>query len=72
MFIILKIVKLFDISKTISYNSLGRIYKPASTLKDSLENRLIREGYVKGIVENNKTFTFTLQHQIENNFNKME
>ena len=27
-----------DISKTISYNSLGRIYKPASTLKDSLEN----------------------------------
>ncbi len=24
-----------DISKTISYNSLGRIYKPASTLKDS-------------------------------------
>jgi len=42
-----------DISKTISYNSLGRIYKPASTLKDSLENRLKREGYVEGIVENN-------------------
>jgi hypothetical protein len=62
LFIILKIVKLFDISKTISYNSLGRIYKPASTLKDSLENRLKREGYVEGIVENNKTFTFTLQH----------
>ncbi|HET9806646.1 MAG TPA: hypothetical protein VFP49_07045 [Nitrososphaeraceae archaeon] len=38
-----------DISKTISYNSLGRIYKPASTLKDSLENRLKREGYVDGI-----------------------
>jgi hypothetical protein len=54
LFIILKIVKLFDISKTISYNSLGRIYKPASTLKDSLENRLKREGYVEGIVENNK------------------
>ena len=45
-----------DISKTISYNSLGRIYKPASTLKDSLENRLKREGYVEGIVDNNKTY----------------
>lgn len=46
-----------DISKTLSYNSLGRIYKPASTLKDSLENRLKREGYVEGIVENNnKTY----------------
>ena len=43
------------ISKAISYNSLGRIYKPASTLKDSLENRLKREGYVDGKVENNKT-----------------
>jgi hypothetical protein len=62
LFIILKSVKLFDISKTISYNSLGRIYKPASTLKDSLENRLKREGFVERIVENNKTFTFTLQH----------
>ena len=37
-----------DISKTISYNNLGHIYKPASTLKDSLENRLKREGYVEG------------------------
>jgi hypothetical protein len=45
-----------DISKIISYNSLGRIYKPASTLKDSLENRLKREGYVDGIVENNTTY----------------
>lgn len=45
-----------DISKIISYNSLGRIYKPASTLKDSLENRLKREGYVEGIVENKKTY----------------
>jgi hypothetical protein len=45
-----------DISKIISYNSLGRIYKPASTLKDALENRLKREGYVEGIVENNKTY----------------
>ena len=45
-----------DISKTMSYNSLGRIYKPTSTLKDSMENRLKREGYVEGIVENNKTY----------------
>ncbi len=45
-----------DISKIISYNSLGRIYKPASTLKDSLENRLKREGYVEGTVDNNKTY----------------
>ena len=45
-----------DISKIISYNSLGRIYKPASTLKDSLENRLKTEGYVEGIVENKKTY----------------
>src|SRR4051794_20414919 len=36
-----------EISKTISENSLGKIYKPASTLKDSLEKRLEREGYVK-------------------------
>lgn len=45
-----------DISKTISHNSLGRIYKPASTLKDSLENHLKREGYVERIIENNKTY----------------
>ena len=44
-----------DISKTISYNSLGRIYKPAFTSRDSFENRLKREGYVEGIVKNNKT-----------------
>ena len=45
-----------DISKIISYNSLGHIYKPASTLKDSLENRLEREGYVEGIVQDNRTY----------------
>ncbi|MDR4492346.1 MAG: hypothetical protein R2685_15845 [Candidatus Nitrosocosmicus sp.] len=44
-----------DISKTISEYSLGKIYKPASTLKDSLEKRLRREEYVKGIDVNNKT-----------------
>ncbi|MGD9674206.1 MAG: PadR family transcriptional regulator [Candidatus Nitrosocosmicus sp.] len=44
-----------DISRTISEYSLGKIYKPASTLKDSLEKRLRREEYVKGLVVNNKT-----------------
>jgi hypothetical protein len=38
----MNIISSSDISKTISYNSLGRIYKPASTLKDSLENPLKR------------------------------
>jgi len=45
-----------DISKFISYYSSGRIYKPASTLKDSLENRLKRKGYVEGIVMDKRTF----------------
>jgi hypothetical protein len=40
-----------DISKILSSHSSDNIYKPASTLKDSLENRLKREGYVEGIVE---------------------
>jgi hypothetical protein len=44
-----------DISKTISNNSLGRIYKPASIhIKGSLENQLKRKWYVEGIVENNR------------------
>jgi DNA-binding PadR family transcriptional regulator len=45
-----------DISKIISYNSFGHIDEPTCTLKDSLENRLKREGYVDGIVVNNKTY----------------
>jgi DNA-binding PadR family transcriptional regulator len=45
------------ILKTTPYNSLGRIYKPTPTLKDSLENRLKREGYVYGIIkQNNKLY----------------
>ena len=31
--------------------SLEHIYKLASTLKDSLENRLKREGYIEGIID---------------------
>ena len=48
------LLTLSEISKTISYNSLGRIYKPASLLKDSFDNRLKREGYIEGIVKSNK------------------
>ena len=44
-----------DISKFISYHSLGHIYKPASTLKDALQNRLERDGYVEGVVQDNRT-----------------
>jgi len=36
-----------DISKVIALHSEGQIYRPASTLKDSLENRLKREGFVE-------------------------
>src|SRR5215218_5109265 len=43
-----------DISRLISLYSGGQIYKPASTLKDSLEHRLKREGYVEGIDLHNK------------------
>jgi DNA-binding MarR family transcriptional regulator len=48
-----------EISKTISENSLGKIYKPASTLKDSLEKRLEREGYVKSS-EINKRILYSI------------
>ena len=44
-----------DISKTISCNSLGRIHRPSSTLKDSLESSLKREEYVNGIIGNKKS-----------------
>ncbi len=43
------------ISRSISLYSGGQIYKPASTLKDSLEHRLKREGYVQGTDLNNKS-----------------
>lgn len=36
-----------DISKVIALYSEGQLYKPASTLKDSLEKRLKREGFVE-------------------------
>ncbi|MGB6592556.1 MAG: hypothetical protein WBE68_13735 [Candidatus Nitrosopolaris sp.] len=42
------------ISELISKRSKGEIYKISATLRDSLEHRLKREGYVEGIEMNNK------------------
>jgi hypothetical protein len=44
-----------EISRMIALYSSGQIYKLASTLKDSLEHRLKREGYVEGVDINNKS-----------------
>lgn len=38
-----------QISEMISLHTKGEIYKISATLKDSLEHRLKREGYVEGI-----------------------
>jgi hypothetical protein len=43
-----------QISEVISKGSKGRIYKNPATLKDALEMRLKREGYVNGINPANK------------------
>ena len=43
-----------QISELISKRSKGEIYKIAATLRDSLEHRLKREGYVEGVEVNNK------------------
>jgi hypothetical protein len=43
-----------QISELISKRSKGEIYKISATLRDSLEHRLKREGYVEGIEINNK------------------
>ena len=43
-----------QISELISKRSKGEIYKLSATLRDSLEHRLKREGYVEGIEVNNK------------------
>jgi predicted transcriptional regulator len=44
-----------QISQAIALNTKGQIYKISATLKDSLEHRLKREGYVEGIDKPNKT-----------------
>jgi DNA-binding PadR family transcriptional regulator len=43
-----------QISELISKRSKGQIYKISATLRDSLEHRLKREGYVEGIEMNNR------------------
>ena len=42
------------VSEIISRKSKGHIYKNPATLKDSLEYRLKRDGYVKGVTQANK------------------
>lgn len=44
-----------QISEIISRRSRGQIFKLSTTLKDSLEYRLKREGYVEGLNLPNKT-----------------
>jgi hypothetical protein len=43
-----------QISELISKRSKGEMYKISATLRDSLEHRLKREGYVEGVEVNNK------------------
>ena len=51
-----------EISRTIALYNGGPIYKFASTLTDSLENRLEHEGYVQGVDINGKKSLYSL-HQ---------
>ena len=44
-----------QISEIITKLSSGHIYKISSTLKDSLEHRLRREGYVQGVDNERKS-----------------
>ncbi|MGB8035835.1 MAG: hypothetical protein WCF03_18630 [Nitrososphaeraceae archaeon] len=44
-----------QVSELIAFHTKGRIYKISATLKDALEHRLKREGYVEGIDVKNKS-----------------
>ena len=44
-----------QISELIAFHSKGQIYKISATLKDHLEHRYKREGYVEGVDLNNKS-----------------
>ena len=44
-----------QISELIAFHTKGQIYKISATLKDALEYRLKREGYVDGIDIKNKS-----------------
>ncbi len=49
-----------QISEIIAVRTKGQIYKISATLKDALEHRLKREGYVEGIeVKNKILYTIT-------------
>ena len=53
-----------QISELISKRSKGEIYKISATLRDSLEHRLKREGYVEGIeVKNRGLYSITPKGQ---------
>jgi len=60
-----------QISEIISKKSRGEIFKLSATLKDSLEYRLKRDGYVEGIDVNNKSvysITATATDKAASNF----
>ena len=46
-----------QISELIACHTKEQIYEISATLKDALEHRLKREGYVEGIEMKNKSFT---------------
>jgi hypothetical protein len=49
-----------QISEIVAVRTKGQIYKISATLKDALEHRLKREGYVEGIeVKNKSLYTIT-------------
>jgi DNA-binding PadR family transcriptional regulator len=49
-----------EISEIIYVRIKGQVYKISATLKDALEHRLKREGYVEGIeVQNKSMYTIT-------------
>jgi DNA-binding PadR family transcriptional regulator len=53
-----------QISQIIALNTGGQIYKISATLKDSLEHRLKREGYVESTDLLNKSlYSITPKHQ---------
>jgi DNA-binding PadR family transcriptional regulator len=53
-FILLTVLNEAKEPELISKRSKGEIYKISPTLRDSLEYRLKREGYVEGVELNNK------------------
>jgi hypothetical protein len=55
-----------EISEIIAVRTKGQVYKISATLKDALEYRLKREGYVEGIEVKNKSICTQLQKKVRN------